>query len=83
MVQDIKTSSSQHQLSMADYATQPLSVIWESIEGHQQNRRVNTTGKKSVFLYEEINRKKVIEEYVEETKMTNNEYSDYQNDFAG
>ena len=83
-IQDKAMNPHQQQLSMADYATQPLSIIWETIEGHHQNRRVNTTSKKSIFLYEEINRKKVIEEYVEETNVAKNEYSlDYHHNLGG
>ena len=43
----------------------PLKVIWESF-GAGRNRKLSTVNKKEVILYEEMNSKKVVEEYVEE-----------------
>lgn len=41
------------------------SVIWENF-GNNTNRRLNTYDKKEIILQEEMNNKKVIEEYVED-----------------
>ena len=39
--------------------------MWENF-GSGENRRLNTYNKKEIILEEEINSKKVIEEYVED-----------------
>ena len=47
------------------YAERPLGVIWENF-GSDQNRMVNTFDKKQIFLLEEMNNTKVVEEYLED-----------------
>jgi hypothetical protein len=41
-------------------------VVWEDFGNGHSNRRLNTFDKKEIILQEEVNNRKVIEEFVEE-----------------
>ena len=56
------------------------SIIWENF-GKGENRRLNTFNKKEINLQEEMNNKKVIEEYVEDKSSVH--YSNSLKDSAG
>jgi hypothetical protein len=57
-------------------------IIWESFD-NGLNRRLNTFDKKEIILEEEMNNKKVIEEYVEDKSLMHQSRGSNRNSING